>query len=166
MFKDVFVLSYNWSELEWNGNPVPAMVMATVTEVASDIDIDVSDITIGFQSEPNTGVAHVDVNQISLDRRFLRETEQENMKFTLYHELRHFDQYRRGLLDVDTAGVLWMGVHQVWQSGDHYFLTPWERDANAFAISKMKRHQYENNPIFQRIDQAMQNHNAKYELLF
>jgi hypothetical protein len=124
---------------------LPLEVRIAVAEVAirvEDDGIDTTNIRLYFKDNPYVGTAYLADDVIVLDRDFLQPGNSNPMRFTLFHELRHFDQSRRGHVFFRPKGKTeWMGETYHQKPGDGHFLEPWELDANAYAEAKLTAEQ-------------------------
>lgn len=146
---------------------VPERTLQRIRKVAEAADIDISNIDMLFDSLPvDRGTACLDIDVILLDYEYLNEGREEELEYTMFHELRHFDQYRKGFFNVIDGKFFWNGNLYGKNEFPSYYVRPWEIDANAYAISKTTPAGREKNKIFQRILNAMTEHDAKFELTF
>lgn len=146
---------------------VPAWVLRRIQRIASTINMDVTNVRIKFQNIPDKiGSAGLVTEEIGLDFSFFEPSMIDALEFTLLHELRHLQQARRGLLKCSYNGVIWQETFHQIETGELYYLSPWENDANTFAMYMMRDDQLTNIPVFRKILAAHERHNVKFEMIF
>ena len=146
----------------------PAVVLRRIDRIASTINMDVSNISIRFKKMPlNVGGAMLHKEEVSLDFQFFDPSKINDLEFTLLHELRHIQQSRRGLLSSMMGGFYWkQEFHEKIGDSDQYYLTPWENDANSYAMNLMSDAQLQTIPFVQKIIKVHIEHGVPFEIAF
>lgn len=164
-FKDVFVAPTGGDDEPYR---IPVSVHRIINRVAANCGMDVSKITVVFRYCPSIGWMSYDRNLIALDYSFLHKRPLEELEFVLYHELRHFEQYRTGIFNADLTFNYWRGekfsVANI--TKEQHICFPWEVDANAFAESKMTAARAHMSPVWRDFKSIMIKNNVKLEMKF
>jgi hypothetical protein len=135
-------------------------IMEQAKQIAKDLEVDVPDIRLGMLSPLCNGQFCPDDNSIILNKYNINWLTDNELINLLAHEIRHYWQYRTGLLkaDSDIGQLIWNNTIYTMELGCmialehlssedriaiHYQDFPWEIDARNYASDYVNRSRFD-----------------------